>query len=146
MFDYNILEKPDIELNTKTIDKIFKIMSNLVDKTQKWTLNIVFVDSYSIKKLNNDYRKVNKITDVLSFHYFEDFNKLKKEDVAWEIILNYDKIVEQAKEYKYAKEDEFYKLLIHSILHIIWYDHETEYDYTIMSAFEKVIWKKVFEK
>jgi hypothetical protein len=35
MFLYNILEKPDIELNTRTIDKIFKKVSNLIEKTQK---------------------------------------------------------------------------------------------------------------
>jgi len=42
----------------------------------------VFVDSDSIKKLNNNYRKINETTDVLSFHYFDDFDDLKKEDIA----------------------------------------------------------------
>jgi len=146
MFNYNILEKPDIELNTEIIDKIFEKVSNKVEKIQNWTLNIVFVDSESIKNLNNNYRKIDKVTDVLSFHYFEDFSKLEKEDIAWEIILNFDKIMEQAKEYNWKIEQEFYKLLIHSILHILWYDHETDNDYTIMSAFEKTIWQEVFEK
>jgi len=146
MFKYNILEKPDIELNKKTIDKIFEKVSNLVDKKQNWTLNIVFVDSESIKNLNNNYRKINKVTDVLSFHYFEDFSDLKNEDIAWEIILNFDKILEQSKEYCLTLEQEFYKLLIHSILHILWYDHEEDNDYKIMSAFEKTIWQEVFEK
>ena len=146
MFSYNILQKPNIDLNKKTIDKIFEKVSNIIEKTQKWTLNIVFVDSDSIKKLNNNYRKIDKVTDVLSFHYFEDFNELKNEDIAWEIILNYDKILEQSKEFWLTPEQEFYKLLIHSVLHILWYEHEQEDDYTIMSKFEKVIWEEVFEK
>ena len=146
MFSYNILEKPDIELNKKTIDTIFEKVSNTVDKSQNWTLNIVFIESDSIKKLNNDYRKIDKVTDVLSFHYFDDFNKLKSEDIAWEIILNYDKILEQSIEYKLTPEQEFYKLLIHSVLHILWYDHESDDDYTTMSALEKTIWQEVFEK
>ena len=146
MFDYNLLNIPDIKLNSKIIDKIFKKVFNNVEKKQNWTINIVFVDSESIKKLNNNYRKINKVTDVLSFHYFDDFSKLEKKDIAWEIILNFDKIIEQAKEYNWTKEEEFYKLLIHSILHILWYDHETDNDYTIMLKIEKMIWQEVFEK
>jgi len=42
----------------------------------------VFVDADSIKKLNKDYRKIDKVTDVLSFHYFDDFVELKPEDIA----------------------------------------------------------------
>jgi rRNA maturation RNase YbeY len=57
-----------------------------------------------------------------------------------------EKIKIQALEYKLWEEKEFYKLLIHSILHILWYDHEKDNDYTIMSWFEKIIWQEVFEK
>jgi len=146
MFSYKVLEKPNINLNIEIIDNIFKKISNKIEKKQNWTLNIVFVDSDSIKKLNNNYRKINKTTDVLSFHYFDNFDNLKKEDIAWEIILNFDKILEQSKEFWLSIEQEFYKLLIHSILHILWYDHEQENDYKIMSEFEKVIWTEVFEK
>jgi len=146
MFTYNIHEKPNIELNSKTINFIFEKIDILVKKTQKWTLNIVFVDDISIKKLNNKYRKINKVTDVLSFHYFNDFKKLNNEDIVWEIVMNYNKILEQSQEYKLTPEKEFYKLLIHSILHITWYDHIKDNDYTIMSALEKTIWQEVFEK
>jgi ssRNA-specific RNase YbeY (16S rRNA maturation enzyme) len=42
----------------------------------------VFLDDVSIKNLNNKYRKINQTTDVLSFHYFEDFTQLKAKDTA----------------------------------------------------------------
>jgi ssRNA-specific RNase YbeY (16S rRNA maturation enzyme) len=45
--------------------------------------------------LNNDYRKKDYITDVLSFHYFDDFSDLDKDEIAGEIILSEDKIIEQ---------------------------------------------------
>ena len=146
MFNYNLIDTPDIELNNEIIDTIFKKVSNKIDKIQKWILNIVFVDDDSIKNLNNNYRKINKVTDVLSFHYFEDFSNLKDDDIAWEIVMCIDKIESQSLEHWLWKEHEFYKLLIHSILHILWYDHEEDIDYKIMSEFEKVIWKEVFEK
>jgi ssRNA-specific RNase YbeY (16S rRNA maturation enzyme) len=40
------------------------------------------LDAESIKNLNNNYRKINKVTDVLSFHYFDDFSNLKNNDIA----------------------------------------------------------------
>jgi ssRNA-specific RNase YbeY (16S rRNA maturation enzyme) len=40
------------------------------------------MDNDSIKILNKNYRNIDKTTDVLSFHYFDDFSDLKKDDIA----------------------------------------------------------------
>jgi len=146
MFQYNIDIKPNFTTDKKTIDEIFKSVSNIVSETQLGTLNIVFVDDYSIQKLNKDYRQIDKVTDVLSFHYFDDFSDLQPDDIAWEIILSENKIISQAKEYWLWEEKEFYKLLIHSILHILGYDHIEDNDYEIMQEKESLIWNEVFGK
>jgi len=146
MFSYNIIQQPSFKYKTESIDNIFKSISKTVSKTQKWILNIVFLDNNSIQKLNNNYRWINKTTDVLSFHYFEDFSSLKDIDLAWEIILSEEKIKSQWIEYKLWTEKEFYKLLIHSILHILWYDHELDNEYKIMQELEDKVWKELFEK
>ena len=146
MFSYNIIQQPSFKYKTESIDNIFKSISKTVSKTQKWILNIVFLDNDSIKNLNNNYRGINKSTDVLSFHYFEDFSWLKNNDLAWEIVLSEEKIISQWIEYKLWTEKEFYKLIIHSILHILWYDHELDNEYKEMQDLEDKIWKEVFEK
>jgi probable rRNA maturation factor len=146
MFNYNLLEKPSFNINRKYIDSIFKIISNIISINQKWTLNIVFLDDSSIQKLNKDYRNIDKTTDVLSFHYYNDFSNLEKDDIAWEILLSENKIISQWKEYKLWTEKEFYKLIIHSILHILWYDHEDDKEYIIMKDLEEQIWLEVFWK
>jgi probable rRNA maturation factor len=146
MFEYNLASNSEVKLNTDIIDKLFKKISDIVSKEQKWALNIVFVDTESIKNLNNKYRKINKATDVLSFHYFSDFSSLKSNEIAWEIVMCSEKIKLQGIEYGLWEDKEFYKLLIHSVLHILWYDHEDDYDYKTMSEFEKTIWEEVFEK
>lgn len=145
MFNYNIINKPKINIDNSIIDKIFKTTHNLVNKTQKWTLNIVFLDDNSIQNLNKTYRNIDKKTDVLSFHYFDDFSNLKKIDIAWEVILSENFIKIQAKENSHSKEIEFYKLLIHSILHILWHDHINDDDYEIMQNLEDKIYNKVFD-
>jgi len=146
MFSYILNNKPKFNINTKTIDDIFNNIFNNVSIIQKWTLNIVFMDNDSIQKLNKDYRNIDKSTDVLSFHYYDDFSDLKSEEIAGEIILSENKIISQWKEYKLWSEKEFYKLLIHSILHILGYDHEEDNDYKIMQEKETLIWNEVFEK
>jgi probable rRNA maturation factor len=87
---------------------------------------------------------MDSVTDVLSFHYFDDFSDLKSDETAWEIILCESKIITQWEEYSLWSEKEFYKLVIHSILHIIWYDHEEEDDYKVMNELENMIWKEIF--
>lgn len=146
MFKYNLISSPSFNINTNTIDNIFYIISNIVLKEQKWILNIVFLDPVSIQKLNNDYRKIDKTTDVLSFHYYDDFSLLNEEDIAWEIILSEEKIKFQAKEYWLWEEKEFYKLIIHSVLHILWHNHELDNEYKIMQVLEDKIWQELFEK
>lgn len=143
MFSYNILWNPKIEIEKNVIDNIFNIISNNIEKRQNWILNIVFLDDNSIKNLNKKYRNIDSITDVLSFHYFDDFSLLGKKEIAWEIILSENKIISQWKKYSLWSEKEFYKLLIHSILHILWYDHESENDYKTMQNLEEKIWEKL---
>lgn len=146
MFKYNLLKEPSFSYNKKYIDSIFNIVFKITNKKQKGILNIVFLDDNSIKKLNKDYRWINKSTDVLSFHYYEDFSNLDNNELAGEIILSEEKIISQWIEYKLWSEKEFYKLLIHSILHILWYDHELDNDYLEMQDLENKVWKEVFEK
>jgi len=146
MFKYNLTSKPLFNINIKIVENIFKNIAKDISKKQAWTLNLIFSDNKNIKILNKTYRNIDKVTAVLSFHYYENFENLNDEDIAGEIILSEDKIISQWKEYWLWEEKEFYKLLIHSILHILWYDHEQDDDYRIMQEKEDQIWEKVFEK
>lgn len=98
MFGYDIIYPEDLGYETKYVDNIFSTISKIVEKGQSGTINIVFLDDESIKNLNNNYRKKDSYTDVLSFHYFDDFSELADEDTAGEVILSKTKILEQAVE------------------------------------------------
>ena len=139
----NKLKNNSIALN----EELLKKFSDYIMKSlglQNWFLSISFVDNKEIRELNNNYRKIDKETDVLSFHYYDDFSNLDQDEVAWEVILSEEKIIEQWKEYKLWSELEFYKLFIHSTLHILWYDHEDDKDYTVMKEKEEKIWNSFF--
>lgn len=146
MFNYKIITSPSFNLDENIINDIFTYIYKIINKPQNWTLNIVFVSWEEIKILNNNYRQKDSITDVLSFHYYDNFSLLKNEDIAGELIFCEEKIIDQAFEYWLWNQKEFYKLLIHSVLHILWYDHELDEDYLIMQSFEEKIWHNLFEK
>ena len=144
MFTYTLVSPPWFSFDAKVIDDIRRIISKEVQKAQKWTLNLVFVGPDSIKNLNKNYRNTDAVTDVLSFHYFDDFSRLKKSHIAGEIVFCEEKVISQGEQYWLGAQKEFYKLLIHSTLHILGYDHEWEEDYEKMHHIEEIIWKRIF--
>ncbi len=145
MFKYELINPVlNLKIDKKFLNQIFEIINFLVKKKQNWTLNIVFVNNKEIKNLNKTYRKIDSTTDVLSFHYFDDFNNLKNDDIAWEIVISSEKVFSQAEEFEIKPEEEFYKLVIHSILHIIGYDHKTEKEYKIMQNLENKVYEKIW--
>lgn len=146
MFQYEVLNTPNFNISKIIINNIVKNITLLIEKKQNGTINIIFVQSEEIKNLNKNYRNIDSVTDVLSFHYFEDFSMLDRKDIAWELIFCEEKIRSQAIEYWLWEEKEFYKLFIHSLLHILWYDHENDWDYEKMQNLENNIWKEIFEK
>jgi probable rRNA maturation factor len=85
-----------------------------------------------MQTLNRQYREKDATTDVLSFHYFENFENLGVDDVAGEILLCESKVFTQSEEFEHTPEAEIYKLITHGILHIVGYDHETDSEYEVM--------------
>lgn len=106
-------------------------------------LSVVFTDDDTIRKLNKQYRKMDKPTDVLSFSYIE----LPIEDPMGgpiggpigEIFISVLTAKRQATEYKHSLTDEIQKLLVHGVLHVFGYDHGVEGEYKMMRAMEEKI-------
>lgn len=89
------------------------------------TISVVLVNNDEIKLLNKQYRGIDSITDVLSFPEESD-------DYLGEVFININRVYEQAIEYSHSNEREFAFLLIHGILHLKGYDHETKADEELM--------------
>ena len=146
MFSLHVLKKPWFSYSQNTLDEITRAISKNISKQQNGTLNIVFLEAVGIQNLNKQYRSIDSATDVLSFHYFDDFSELLESDIAGELVFCEEKIISQGNEYGLWTEKEFYKLVIHSLLHVLGYDHETDEEYEEMRELEELIWEKVFGK
>ncbi len=138
MFWFELLDIPKtLKIDSKKIEEILQTVEKSVPEKWNGILNIAFVDDETIQNLNKNYRGIDSSTDVLSFHYFEDFSEIKSDEIAGECIFSWGKIQSQAKKFSHSEEKEFYILLIHSILHILGYDHESEQDFAKMWQYEK---------
>jgi probable rRNA maturation factor len=87
-------------------------------------LSIAFISTRTMKTLNARYRNKNCATDVLSFSYDEE--TVEGAPFLGEIIIAAEVAADQAKRYGVRPELEFRKLLVHGILHLMGYDHETD--------------------
>ncbi len=86
-------------------------------------VSVTLVTAEGIKELNAEYRDKDAVTDVLSFPIFDD----TEDEVAvlGDIVLCLSRADEQAKEYGHSFEREVAFLTVHSVLHLLGYDHET---------------------
>jgi probable rRNA maturation factor len=82
---------------------------------------IAFVSDKTIRQLNRQFRAVDKSTDVLSFPA-EDEDKTNLGDIA----ISVDTATKQAKENGLTFDKEVAQLILHGLLHLCGYDHETD--------------------
>lgn len=81
---------------------------------------IAFVSDGSIRKLNRQFRNTDKATDVLSFP--ADDADMNLGDIA----VSLDRAATQANENGLTLENEIAQLILHGLLHLSGYDHETD--------------------
>lgn len=88
---------------------------------------VTFVDDAEIKKLNNEFRNIDKSTDVLSFPLGEDGQyDLNPETGAYslgDVVISVEHAVAQSEEYGHSFERELSYLTVHSMLHLLGFDH-----------------------
>lgn len=101
--------------------------------TEKFAKNaevsVSFVDNNEIRRLNKIYRDKDKSTDVLSFPLGEngvyDINNETGACLLGDVVISMETAVKQARIYGHSLEREVGFLTVHSMLHLLGYDHET---------------------
>ena len=145
----------DVEPNEeyeKTIKKVLEECYKTENLTNsKLIITITLTTPEKIRQINNEYRQIDKATDVLSFPMFEKtelYEKIKKqeilhEDVLGDIIISVQKVEEQAKEYGHSFERELSYMVVHGFYHLMGYDHIEEKDKIIMRPKEENVLSKL---
>lgn len=91
-------------------------------------ISVSFLNNEQIRQLNNEYRQKDVPTDVLSFPLGENGVYDKNEETGaymlGDIVISMPKAVEQAQAYGHSFQREVGFLTVHSMLHLLGYDHE----------------------
>ena len=114
-------------------------------------ISITLTNPENIKKINKEYRNIDKETDVLSFPMFEkdelgEILKKKEnmvEDVLGDVIISIERVEKQAKEYGHSFKRELAYMIVHGFYHLMGYDHMEENDKKEMREKEENILNKL---
>ncbi|WP_457640350.1 rRNA maturation RNase YbeY [Persephonella sp.] len=106
-------------------------------------VSITLTDNNTIKELNREWRGKDKPTDVLSFPIDEKPPGYRYK-LLGDVVISLPYAKRQAEEIGFSYQEEVTRLLVHGILHLIGYDHETsEKDAKVMFKLQDRIFEKV---
>ena len=106
----------------------------------KAEISISFVSNDEIRSLNAQYRNNNCVTDVLSFPQYtskDEFFLNNSCICLGDVVISLEKAEEQAIEFGHSKSREVVYLIVHSIFHLLGYDHMNEEERVIMRIKEE---------
>ena len=153
----------DRQMKVNINDSLVKSIERVIDfalKSEKlvldYEISIIFVDNQKIREINKEFRNIDKETDVLSFPmleypegkvYKDVYIQSKFEDsffdegklVLGDIAISLEKALEQSEEFGHSFQRETVYLTVHSILHLLGYDHMEEDQKEIMRRKEEEI-------
>lgn len=152
-----------VKIDNKLEEKLKNVIEFTLKEEEveiKCEVSLLFVDNKEIRDINNDTRNIDRETDVLSFPMldYEDkkvFKEIYKEYkfsqsdfdgdelVLGDIVLSLEKALEQSIEFNHSFEREASYLVVHSVLHLLGYDHMEEDDKLIMRKREEEILNKL---
>jgi len=145
---------------TEQLQKTIKDVIEYALKEEKLFIDsevsVIFIDNQEIKEINSKYRGIDEITDVLSFPMLEypenkvfkdvyvnyefDQSDLNEERlVLGDVALSLEKSLQQCEEFNHSFLRECAYLTVHSILHLLGYDHMDELEKNIMRKREEEI-------
>ncbi len=122
-----------IKINGKVFREFAENARANISETSGKDFTIAFVSDRKMRKLNEEFRGKSSTTDVLSFPFQNDEFENNEEEPAFsddylgDIVISAGQAEKQAAENDLAFEIEIKQLILHGILHLCGYDHETDH-------------------
>lgn len=146
------IEYLDLDENIECEELINRVLEECfeVEKldASKLYISITLTNPENIRRLNNQYREIDKETDVLSFPMFEkneieSLKNLQFKEALGDIVISVERVQEQAKEYGHSFERELSYMIVHGFYHLMGEDHIEENDKIQMRAKEENVLNKL---
>lgn len=124
------------------IEDIKKVLDKAIEMENVGVVefNVIIVDNDYIHRLNKEYRKIDRPTDVITFA-LEDNQDIKYDNyrLLGDIYISVDKAHSQAEEYGHSFKREICFLAVHGFLHLLGYDHMEKNEEKIMFEHQDMI-------
>ena len=145
----NIIYDSEFELEKELLDKMEEGASICVEEEgldpAMVEISLTLVDADEIQALNRDYRGVDKVTDVLSFPQFDDLNEIYEDEeiLLGDVVICRQQAEAQAEEFGHSVEREMVYLFVHSVCHLLGYDHMEDDEKAEMRAKEESVMERI---
>jgi len=120
------------KVNRSSLRKAVRTTFESAGEKRSGELTLVITDDTQVKELNQAYRGVDAMTDVLAFGdslEADSFVQSPRVPIYFgDVVISYPRSVEQATIHGHPVEEELSLLVIHGVLHLLGYDHEEESD------------------
>lgn len=136
----------------KVYADIAKVAFDFLDIKANYEVDVSLVGDEDIQEINRDYRKIDRVTDVISFAFEDDKSDLsviKGDEIPrllGEIFICVPQALRQAKEIGNTPDRELAFLFVHGLLHLLGYDHMKKEDEEIMFPLQEKILAAYKEK
>lgn len=132
-------------------DAVLQMMAKVAEETLIFegfeeveaVVDLTLTDNAGIRNINKEHRDKDQETDVLSFPQYEglkDMEELEEDELCLgDIVISVEKALEQATLYAHSFEREMCFLVVHSMLHLLGYDHMTPEDELEMKTLQETI-------
>ncbi len=148
-------EGPELDLNyTEIANLVTEGVLDYENCPYESQVELLLTNNDEIQRINNEFRGIDRPTDVLSFPMIEyespaDFSSLEEDDsnfdpetgelILGNIVISKEKVLAQAEEYGHSVKREFAFLIAHSMLHLLGYDHMEEDERLVMEEKQRSI-------
>ena len=123
-------------MNIREYERVIRDVFKTINSKKEF--NIIFVSEEEIKRINKEFRKIDKVTDVISFALIDD-NEIVQTNELGDVFICVNKAISQAKEYGHSERREFAFLAVHGYLHLCGYDHQTPEEEKVMFDLQEKI-------
>ena len=114
-----------ISIRAGSFDPFADLITSVVDEARNREFSVAFISDRRMKELNKLFRGKDSTTDVLSFPHEPDEFDPDKNNLG-DIVISVEQAQKQAQENGLTLHGEIMQLILHGVLHLCGYDHDTD--------------------
>ena len=122
----------------------FALKYKNLKSTDPYEVSVIFTDEAGIREINNNYRHIDRATDVISFAFAEGDGAEYAPFLLGDIFICTDVVATHAEKYGTTFEEEMIFMVVHGILHLLGFDHHKAAERAKMREAETAVMKQIF--